>query len=385
MQHNPLRIALVSPLFESVPPKLYGGTERVISWLAEELVRQGHFVTLFASGDSVTRARLKSSTRCALRLDPASRDPWASHAAQLDEVIECAGQFDVIHFHTEHWHLPFARHFKLPAITTLHGRLDLPELVPLYRRFADAPLVSVSDAQRGPLGFANWIGTVHHGLPPDLLAFNPRPGSYLAFLGRMSPEKGPERAIRIARRAGLPLKMAAKVDKADEDYFRREVRPLLGNGIEFVGEVGDRDKAEFLGGAAALLFPIDWPEPFGLVMIEAMACGTPVIAWPGGAVPEVIQQAVSGCLVTSEDQAIVAARRSPEFDRAACRRAFEERFTVERMVRDYLQLYRGVHQVHDLARRTAAARAARRVRNEEVPALVPGTGPGPGFRARRSS
>jgi glycosyltransferase involved in cell wall biosynthesis len=383
MKQSPLRIAVVSPLFESVPPKLYGGTERVISWLTEELVRQGHSVTLFASADSVTQAHLRPAPQRATRLDPDCRDPWPAHVLMLDEVIESARQFDVVHFHTEHFHLPFARHLKIPAITTLHGRLDLPELVPLYRRFRDAPLVSISEAQRAPLPFANWIGMVHHGLPADRLSASEKPGTYLAFLGRMSPEKGPESAIRIARRAGVALKMAAKIDRADEEYFRRAVKPLLGRGVEFVGEIGDRDKNEFLGGAMALLFPIGWPEPFGLAMIESMACGTPVIAYARGSVPEVVQHAVTGCLVDDEDRAVEAVRRIHEFDRAGCRRAFEERFTADRMARDYVQLYRGVHQVHELGRKLAASRAARReVEAVEPPALLPGSAHALGLRVR---
>ena len=368
-----MRIALVSPLFESVPPKLYGGTERVVSYLTEELVRQGHSVTLFAAGDSVTSARLRACARQGIRLDGECRDPIAAQVLMLDEVLESASQFDVIHFHTHHWHLPFARRGRLPAITTMHGRLDLPELVPLYRRFSDAPLVSLSDAQRAPLAFANWIGTVHPGLPRDLLAPSTRPGRYLAFVGRMAPEKGPHTAIRIARRAGMPLKLAAKVDPADEAFFRREVRPLLGQGIEYVGEIPDTEKAAFLGAASALLFPAERPEPFGLAMIEAMACGTPVIALRRGSVPELIQHAVNGCIVEDEDEAVAAARRSAEFDRAACRRSFEERFTAERMAQEYVQLYQGVQQVHELGRRLAASKAARRAtRSANPPALLPG-------------
>ena len=355
-----MKIALVSPLFESVPPRLYGGTERVVSYLTEELARQGHSVTLFASGDSVTRARLHPCCERSLRL-AGCRDPWPPHVLMMEEVIQSASHFDVVHFHTDHLQLPFARHLKISALTTMHGRLDLPELLPLYRRFRDASLVSISDHQRRPLEFANWIGTVHHGLPPGMFTASTRPGSYLAFLGRISPEKGPEKAIRIARRAGIALKIAAKVDRQDQEFFEREVRPLLqGPGVEFIGEIGDADKSEFLGGALALLFPIDWPEPFGLVMIESIACGTPVIAFPCGSVPEILVDGVSGQLVRNEDEAVAAARRIDELDRAACRRAFEERFTVERMARDYLQLYESIQEAHALSHRIASARAARR-------------------------
>ena len=355
-----MKIALVSPLFESVPPRLYGGTERVVSYLTEELVRQGHAVTLFASGDSITRARLHACSERGLRLG-GCRDTWAAHVLQMEEVIESAPQFDIIHFHTDHLHQPFVRHLRIPALTTLHGRLDLPELAPLYRRFNDAPLVSISDAQRRPLPFANWVGTVHHGMPPELLAASSKPGSYLAFLGRISPEKGPDRAIRIARRAGIPIKIAAKVDRQDQAFFEREVAPLLGApGVEFIGEISDRDKNAFLAGALALLFPIDWPEPFGIVMIESIACGTPVIAFPCGSVREIVKPGVSGVIARGEDEAVAAARRVESLDRAACRRAFEQRFTAERMAHDYLNLYQGVLEVHALSQRMAAARSTRR-------------------------
>src|SRR5436309_777708 len=278
-----MRIAIVSPLFESVPPRLYGGTERVVSYLTEELVRQGQEVTLYASGDSATRARLRAVCPRSLRLDPNIRHPFAAHMILFDRVVEAADEFDVLHFNTDFWHFPLARRLRLPAVTTLHGRLDLPDLVPVYRHFHDTPVVSISNAQRSPLPWANWVATVYHGLPERLYRFRETPGSYLAFLGRISPEKRPDRAIRIAQRAGIPIKLAAKVDKADEAYFRETIRPLLrGPGVEFVGEIGERDKDAFLGEAMALLFPIDWPEPFGLVTIEAMACGTPVIAFRCG-------------------------------------------------------------------------------------------------------
>lgn len=335
-----MRIAIVSPLFESVPPRLYGGTERVVSYLTEELVRQGHQVTLFAAGDSSTSARLRPVTRGGLRLDPDCQDALAYHVIMLDEVIESANDFDVIHFNIDYWHFPLSKWLGLPSVTTLHGRLDLPDLVPLYARFRDLPLVSISDAQRKPLPSVNWIATVHHGLPPGLFTFRERPGTYLAFLGRISPEKRPDRAIEIARRAGIPLKMAAKVDRVDRPYFEQCIRPLLAApGVEFIGEIADPDKDRFLGEALALLFPIDWPEPFGLAMVEAMACGTPVIAYRCGSVPEVMIDGVTGYIVNDEDDAVDAVGRLDRIARADCRRVFEQRYTVERMARSYLDVY----------------------------------------------
>src|SRR5436190_5985373 len=339
----PLRIGMVAPLYESVPPKLYGGTERVVSFLTEELVRLGMDVTLFASGDSVTDARLRAGAPRGLRLDANCHDRLAPHFAMIHDVMEWADEFDVIHFHLDYLHFPMSRALSLTQVTTLHGRLDFPELVPLYRRFDDMPLVSISEAQRKPLGFANWVATVHHGLPENLLPFSPRHGGYLAFLGRVSNEKRPDRAIRIARDAGLPLRIAAKVDATDLAYFESVIEPLLaGEGVEFVGEIGDRDKGAFLGGAAALLCPIDWPEPFGLVVIEALACGTPVIAYPGGSIPELVRDGVNGRIVTSEAEAIAAVREIDQIDRALCRRDFEERFSARRMARDYLRVYHGL-------------------------------------------
>ena len=336
----PLRIALVAPLFESVPPRLYGGTERVVSWLTEELVARGQDVTLFASADSRTAARLHAVAPRGLRLGNDCRDPAAWHVAMLHDVMERAGEYDVIHFHLDHAHFPLVRAARLTALTTLHGRLDLPELQPLYARYPDMQLVSISDAQRKPLPHAGWIQTVHHGLPLELLAFSPGPGEYLAFLGRIAPEKRPDRAIRIARRAGIPLKIAAKVEAADRAYFESEIEPLLeGGGVEFIGEIGEREKADFLGRAAALLFPIDWPEPFGVVMIEAMACGTPVLAFRCGSVPEVVTPGVSGWIVDDEDTAVGCLDAIHRLDRAACRRQFEQRFTAARMAADYLGLY----------------------------------------------
>ena len=340
----PLRIAMVAPLHESVPPKLYGGTERVVSYLTEELVRLGMDVTLFASGDSVTDARLKAGAPRGLRLDTACHDRLSYHFAMIHDVLESADEFDVIHFHIDYLHYPASRAAGLTKqLTTLHGRLDLPELLPLYRRYDDMPLVSISEAQRQPLAFANWIATVHHGLPADLLPFAAQPRGYVAFLGRISPEKRPDRAIRIARAAGIPLKIAAKVDDDDQEYFDSEIEPMLaGGGVEFVGEIGEREKAAFLGGALALLSPIDWPEPFGLVLIEAMACGTPVIAWPHGSVPELVETGVNGFMVGDEEGAARLLRDIESFDRARCRRSFDERFTARRMALDYLDVYRGL-------------------------------------------
>lgn len=343
IERLPLRIAIVSPLFESVPPKLYGGTERVVSYLTNELVDQGHQVTLFASGDSQTHARLYPVTERSLRLDPKCQDPLAHHVIMLDQVIAAADEFDVIHFNIDYWHFPLTRWLRLPAVTTLHGRLDIPDLVPLYARFSDQPLVSISDVQRKPLSHANWLATVHHGLPSHLYTFRERQGSYLAFLGRISPEKRPDRAIRIARRTGIPLKIAAKIDRVDQPYFDASIRPLLaGPGVEFIGEIGEGDKDRFLGEALALLFPIDWPEPFGLVMLEAMACGTPIIAYRCGSVPELLVDGVTGYIVDDEDEAVAAVDRLHRISRTGCRHAFEERFTAERMAHNYLEVYQRV-------------------------------------------
>jgi glycosyltransferase involved in cell wall biosynthesis len=340
-----VRIAIVSPLFESVPPRLYGGTERVVSYLTEELVRQNHQVTLFASGDSRTRANLRPVTRRGLRLDADCQDTLAYHVIMLDQVIESAEEFDVIHFNIDYWHFPLSKWLRLPAVTTLHGRLDLPDLAPLYARFRDTPLVSISDAQRKPLPSANWVATVQHGLPPDLFTFRERHGAYLAFLGRISPEKRPDRAIEIARRAGIPLRMAAKVDRVDQPYFEQQIRPLLADpGVEFIGEITDADKNRFLGEALALLFPIDWPEPFGLAMVEAMACGTPTIAYRCGSVPEVMIDGVTGYIVKDEDDAVEAVGRLDRIPRADCRRVFEQRYTVERMARNYVDVYTRIAQ-----------------------------------------
>jgi glycosyltransferase involved in cell wall biosynthesis len=336
-----MKIAQIAPLFESVPPKLYGGTERIVSYLTEELVRQGHDVTLFASGDSRTAARLVPCRPEAMRLDPTVRD-WVPHfMPMLDQVRRRADEFDVLHFHIDFLHFPVIRPIAGRTVTTLHGRLDLPDLQPLYREFSDVPLVSISRDQRRPMPPVNWAGTVHHGLPATLYPFYPFPeGDYLAFLGRISPEKRPDLAIEIARRAGIRLRIAAKVDRADEAYFREVIEPLLDDPlVEFIGEVGEGEKAAFLGNARALLFPIDWPEPFGLVMIEAMACGTPVIAFRRGSVPEVIDHGVSGWIVDDLDGAVEAVYNVGRLNRLQVRRRFEQRFTAERMARDYVAIY----------------------------------------------
>jgi glycosyltransferase involved in cell wall biosynthesis len=335
-----MRIAQVAPLYESVPPEGYGGTERVVSFLTEELVRQGHSITLFASGDSKTRARLVPACPRSLRLDPACLDRLCYHILQLDQVRERAAEFDVIHFHIDYLHFPLSRLSETPHLTTLHGRLDLPDLVPLYRRFADPPVVSISDAQRSPLPWINWQRTVYHGLPEGLYSFHPEGGRYLAFLGRISPEKRADRAIAIARRAGMPLKIAAKIDSVDKDYFEQSIRPLLsGSDIEFVGEIGEGEKDAFLGNAYALLFPIDWPEPFGLVMIEALACGTPVVAWNHGSVPEIIAPGTTGFICQDIDEAVEAVKRVSSLSRRRCRQEFESRFCAARMAGNYVQLY----------------------------------------------
>lgn len=335
-----MRIAQVAPLYESVPPRLYGGTERVVSWLTEKLVELGHDVTLFASGDSVSNARLMPACNEALRLDANCIDPLAHHILMVEEVFRHAEDFDLIHFHIDYLHFLRSRREQIPCMTTLHGRLDLADLVPLYREFREVPLVSISAAQRRPLPWVNWLGTVHHGLPPDSLSLNNSEGRYLAFLGRISPEKGVDRAIEIAIRSNVPLKIAAKVDRADQKYFEAVIRPLLRHPlIEFIGEIGPSEKGEFLGNAIALLFPIEWPEPFGLVMIEAMACGTPVIAFPYGSVPEIILDGVAGYMVRNVDEAVGAVKRIGEIDREECRRHFDLNFTDDRMARDYLGLY----------------------------------------------
>jgi glycosyltransferase involved in cell wall biosynthesis len=335
-----MRIAQISPLAEAVPPKLYGGTERVVSYLTEEFVRQGHEVTLFASGDSVTSAELVPIVPKALRLDPRVRDFTPYTCMLLDHVMRRAHEFDVLHFHIEVLHFPCFRQLASRTVTTLHGRMDLPDHPMFYRTFPQFPLVSISHAQRRPMPPVNWVATIPHGLSPDLLRFNAEPDDYFAFLGRISPEKGPDRAIQIAREAGVKLKIAAKVDKADREYFDTLVKPLLDDPlIEFVGEIDEEQKNEFLGKARGLLFPIDWPEPFGLVMIEAMACGTPVIAFERGSVPEILENGLTGYVVNSVEEAAEAVTRVPALDRRRVRARFEERFTAARMARDYLATF----------------------------------------------
>lgn len=339
-----MKIAQVAPLYESVPPKLYGGTERVVSYLTEELVKQGHDVTLFGSGDSVTRASLVPICDKALRLDRARLiDPLAHHFRMLEMVFRRAHEFDVIHFHIDYLHFPITRRPPVTALTTLHGRLDIPELGPLFQLFQDTNLVSISNAQRQPLPFVNWVGTVYHGLPIEQYRFQSKPGSYLAFLGRISPEKRVDRAIQIAKQAGMELKIAAKVDSVDSDYFETKIKPLLkGPLIEYIGEIGEGEKNEFLGNASALLFPIDWPEPFGLVMIEAMACGTPTIAYRNGSVPEVLEDKKTGFIVNSLQDAVRAVDRISLLSRHTCRTIFEQRFSASRMAGDYLRIYRAL-------------------------------------------
>jgi glycosyltransferase involved in cell wall biosynthesis len=312
----------------------------VVSYLTEELVAAGHDVTLFASGDSITSARLVPVCEQALRLDRRCVDPLAHHVRALENVYRLADEFDCLHFHLDYLHFPLSARQALPRLTTLHGRLDLPDLVPLYQVFPDEPLVSISDAQRAPLPWVNWKATIHHGLPPGLLRFRPGPGRYLAFLGRISPEKRPDRAIELAGRVGMPLKIAAKVDNADREYFERRIKPMLDRAdVEFVGEIGEGDKEAFLGEASALLFPIDWPEPFGLVMIEALACGTPVVAWRAGSVPEIIEEGKSGFMVNDMAEAEAALRRIDQIDRRQCRAAFEARFSAARMAEQYALAY----------------------------------------------
>jgi glycosyltransferase involved in cell wall biosynthesis len=335
-----MRIAQVAPLYESVPPKYYGGTERVVSYLTEELVRQGHEVTLFASGDSVTKARLVAACRRSLRLDKNCIDQMVHQVVMLESVFQRAAEFDIVHFHVDYLHFPLSRCQPITHVTTLHSRLDVPDLIPLYREFRDMPVVSISNGQREPLPWANWQATVYHGVPSDLYRFRPERGSYLAFMGRISPEKRVDRAIEIAKQVQIPLKVAAKVDPVDREYFKSEVESLLRHClVEFVGEIGDGEKDEFLGNAYALLFPIDWPEPFGLVMIEAMACGTPVIAFRGGAVPEVMEEGHTGFIVRGLKDAVKAVRGVPELSRKRCREVFEQRFTAARMVHDYVRVY----------------------------------------------
>jgi glycosyltransferase involved in cell wall biosynthesis len=353
-----LRIAQVAPLSERVPPLGYGGTERVVSYLTEELVRLGHEVTLFASGDSSTTARLVPGCKRSLRLDANCIDELAHHLVMVEQVYRRAAEFDLIHFHIDYLHFAATRRQRMPTVTTLHGRLDIPDLVPLFREYPDMPVVSISNAQRQPLPWLDWRATVYHGLPPGAFPFHAGTvradrtdrvagagagGGYLAFLGRVSPEKGLDAAIEIARRAGRTLRVGAKVDRADQEYFEREIQPLLRlPHVEYLGEIGDAEKLRLLGGADALLFPVDWPEPFGLVMIEAMACGTPVIARACGSVAEVMADPRSGFVCSTIDEAVAAVGRLPELTRRGCRQAFEDRFTASRMAEDYVRVYRAL-------------------------------------------
>ncbi|TMQ10585.1 MAG: glycosyltransferase family 4 protein [Deltaproteobacteria bacterium] len=339
-----MRIAQVAPLHESVPPRLYGGTERIVSYLTEQLVACGHDVTLFASGDSCTSARLIPCCPRSLRLAH-TVDSVALHLAMTERVARRAHDFDVVHFHIDYLHFPVSRREHYANVTTLHGRLDLPDIFPIFARCADLPMVSISDAQRAPLPDLAWQGTVYHGFPEELYRFQPDGGDYLVFLGRVSPEKGLDRAIEIAGRAGCRLRVAAKIDRADRAYYRERIAPLMGQPhVEYLGEVGEHDKQELLGGALALLFPIDWPEPFGMVMVEAMACGTPVIAFPRGSVTEVIDDGVTGIICEDVAEAVAAVARVGELSRAACRQVFEQRFTAARMTDEYLAIYHSVLQ-----------------------------------------
>ena len=340
-----MRIAQVAPLYERVPPRLYGGTERVVSYLTEELVRLGHDVTLFASGDSETSARLVAACPRALWRDAEVRDTLPHHVRLMELVFGDVGRFDVIHFHCDYLHFPLLRRQPHPSVTTLHGMVHPHDVAALFAEYRDVPLVSISDDQRRPLPGANWLGTVHHGLPRDSFTYNAGPGAYLVYLGRMSPEKRVDRAIEIARRAGVPLKIAAKIYPEERHYFDDTLAPLIaaaGPLVEFVGEIGHRERNDLLGGALGFVFPIEWPEPFGLVMIEAFACGTPVIAWRRGSVPEVVEDGVTGFVVDSIDAAVKAVGDVGQLSRAACRRAFEDRFDARRMAADYVALYHRV-------------------------------------------
>jgi glycosyltransferase involved in cell wall biosynthesis len=351
---RPLRIAQVAPLYESVPPKLYGGTERVIAYLAEELVRRGHDVTLFAASDSTVKVPLAVGMPQSLRLSGLDHLASSFHLPMLSQVYDHTDRFDIIHSHLEYWSFPLVRLVSVPSLSTMHGRLDLNELAPIYRHYRDLPVVSISNEQRWPLPEMNWVGTVYHGLPRNLLRFSSGPGSYLAFLGRISPEKRPDLAIEVARRSGMPLKIAAKVDRVDREYFESMVKPLLSTpGLEFIGEINEHQKEQFLGRAFALLFTVDWPEPFGLVMIEALACGTPVIARPCGSVPEVLRDGVTGLMASSVDDLVGAVAKLRNISRRTCREEFETRFTAEVMAANYERIY---YQLID-TRRTPAWRA----------------------------
>lgn len=351
-----MRIAQVAPLFERVPPVTYGGTERVVAYLTDALVELGHEVTLFASGDSQTRARLVAAAPRSLRLDTTCRDTMAPQIRELEQISRMAHRFDVIHFHTGFLHLPLARHLAAPSVTTMHGRLDFDELAPMMSDFSDAEFVSISNHQRRPYPDQNWCATVYHGLPPRLLPFRPTPEDYVAFVGRISPEKRVDRAIEIARRAGIELRIAAKIDAVDKEYCEREIAPLMEQPhVRYLGEIGEKEKAVLLGGARALLFPIDWPEPFGMVVIEALSCGTPVLAWPDGSVPELLEPGVTGWIVDSIDAAVDALATVDAIDRRVCRAVFEKRFTAERMARDYVTVYK---RLRECSRERLEARTA---------------------------
>ena len=352
-----MRIAQVAPLYERIPPKLYGGTERVVSYITEELVRRGHDVTLFASGDSETSARLAPACERALRLAGIPELGTSLHLPMLSDVYDHAeDRFDLIHSHIDYWSFPFAERALVPSVSTMHGRLDVPGLRPVYARYSHVPLVSISNSQRKPLPFMNWVGTVYHGLPRDLLRFNPEPGKYLAFVGRISPEKRPDIAIKVARKLGIPFKIAAKVDVVDREYFETEIKPLLcPPDVEYIGEISEAEKSEFLGNAMALLFTIDWPEPFGLAMIEALACGTPVVSRPCGSVPEVIRPGVTGYVESSIEDLAVAVQKAINLPREQCRKEFETRFTAETMAARYEQIYQALIE----ERRTQAVRKSR--------------------------
>lgn len=338
----------------------------MVSYLTEALVKMGHEVTLYASGDSSTKARLIPMSAKALRLDATSVDPNADHVLLAEKVFQGAGQFDIVHSHIDYGFFPLLRRMATPHVTTLHGRLDIPNLWDLYREFQDEPVVSISDRQRSPLKKANWLATVHHGLPETLHKFQPKSGSYLAFLGRISPEKKIEDAIAVARLAGVPLRIAAKVDKVDREYFEVIIKPQLRDGVEFIGEIAEGDKSDFLGNALALLFMIDWPEPFGLAMIESLACGTPVIARDRGSVPEVIENGKTGYVINSIEDAVLAVKQVPYLRREDCRNSFEKRFSATRMARDYIAVYE----------RLIARAATRNPRHHNSPQLNGTTKPG---------
>ena len=359
-----MKIAQIAPLWESVPPKLYGGTERVASYITEELVRQGHDVTLFASGDSQTTAALRAACPHALRLNTGLVNRDAPLILMQEEAFGAeAGQFDIIHSHLDYLSFPMSRRCQTPVLTTMHGRMDPPELIPIFNEYAEMPLVSISNAQRTPLPAANWVGTVYHGLP-DLYSFHPNPKSYLAYLGRICPEKRPDHAIEIAKRVGIPLRMAAKVDPVDREYFETKIAPLLDHPlVEYIGEISDAEKGDFLGEAAAVLCTYDWPEPFGIVLIEALACGTPVFAYRRGSIPEIIENGVTGFICDSLEEMVSRINCLPLIERRQCRESFENRFTVQRMVNDYHTLYE---------RLTALARPKTYIINDQTSSVLNG-------------